>query len=504
MSMSRATHLFGKNHQVPKPDTVNREGYPAYTRSLEQQYVQTVFCNTIGHTYYASAHELLDEADRIHDEMMAKDPEFAAKAIVAAREQGFMRLQPVFGLAKLATVRPDLFERIFRRVVQIPPDLFDFMTILEGMGRGQGGRAVKRAIADFLNDVTEYWVVKYNFSKERSRGYNLTDAVRTAHPKPKNEKQKALFRYLVGKETDMSLLPQVAAYERFRNAKTKEERIAAIREGSLTHDIVTLYGEMDQDMWTALMLEMPVFALLRHLNALDRAGVLDANQGHVKELFTDKEVLRKSKILPFRFASAYRKVQKQWVRDVLSKAADLTFDNLPDITGRTMVALDISASMEGQYIEIGSLFAFALYKKTQGDSLFYLFNRHASDANPSMEEGILEQAARIYAHGGTDTGSPVRKLMEDGQKVDNIILITDEQQNTGSPFYAELTKYRRQFNPNAKTFIVDLSAYRSAMVPPTDDKTFYIYGWSNTVLNYIAFGSRGFADITESVRNIQI
>lgn len=502
--MSRATNAFGKTSRTIKnSEMVNREGYPAYTRPLEEQYVQTVFCNSIGPSFYASSKELLTEADRIHDEMLAKDPEFAAKAIIAAREQGFMRLQPIFGLAKLSAVDPNLFSRIFRRVVRIPSDLMDFMTILDGMGRGQGGRAVKRVIADFLNDVSEYWVIKYN-SENRGRGYNLTDAVRTVHPKPKNEKQEALFRYLVGKETDMSLLPQIAAYERYKKAKTKEERIAAIREGSLTHEVVTSTGNMDENIWSALMLEMPVFALLRHLNALDRAGVLDANRGHVQELFTDKEVLGKSKILPFRFATAYREVHKAWVRDVLDRATDLSFDNLPDISGRTLVALDVSASMDGQYVKIGSLFAFALYKKTQGDSLFYLFNRYAWDANPSMEEGILKQAARIRVSGRTNTGSPVEKLMVDGQKVDNIILITDEQQNSGSEFYHVLQDYRRKFNPNTKAFIVDVSPYRTGMVPSDDDKTFYVYGWSDTVLNYIALGSRGFADMAASIRNMAI
>lgn len=499
--MSRSQNLFGAQKTVAKPDTVNRAGYPAYTRSIEERYVQTLFTNTLGNTYYASSKDLLEDADAIHDEMLKKDPEFAAKAIVAARNQGFMRLQPIYGLAKLSAVNTQLFSRIFRRVILIPSDLADFLTIMEGIGRGQGGRAVKAAIAGFLNDITEYWAIKYS---GRARGFNLADAIRTAHPKPKDAKQQALFRYVLKLDTDMSLIPQVAAYEQLRHAETPSERVEAIRRGHLPHEVVTSVTQMDKPVWEAVLREMPTFALLRHLNALDDAGVLDKNRDFVTERLTDKEALIKSKILPFRFATAYRQVKKPWVKDVLREAAERSFDNLPKIEGRTLIALDISGSMDGQYLEIGSVFAFALYKKTQGHSLFYLFDTRAEDANPSMHDSILSQASRIRARGGTNTGTPLEKLMQDGEKVDNIILITDEQQNAGSPFYNKLLQYRRQFNKNAKAFIVDISPYGRAMVPQDDPNTFYIYGWSDTVLDFISLGSRGFSSMVDTVSTIRL
>lgn len=495
--MSRAQKIFSA--QIP--NTANREGYPAYARSLEEQYVQTLLTNTIGNTFYADSETLLSEADALHDQMLEKNPNFVAKALIFARNRGLMRLQPIFGLAKLSSVSTELFARIFDNVVLIPSDLQDFMVILEGQGRGQGGRAVKRQVARFLNNVSEYWAIKYN---GRGRGYSLGDIVKTVHPKPINDKQKAIFAYLVGKEFNKTQVPQISAYEALKKTTDTKEQIALIQEGRLPHEVVTGVIKPDKEIWNAILHQMPIFALLRNLNTLDRAGILDENREYIASILNDPERLKKSKILPFRFVTAFHQVEKAWVKDVLRQAVELTFDNLPDIPGKTAVFLDVSGSMEGEYLRIGSVFAIALYKKTKGNGIFWTFNTEVYDPHPSMYDSILTQAERIEAGGGTDTGAPVEKLRKENVYVDNIIIITDEQQNSGSPFYKELEKYRRSINPNTKAFIIDIAPYRSAMVPPTDKNTHYIYGWSETVLEYIAMSIKGYGNMIEDIDKIEI
>ncbi|MEQ6359443.1 TROVE domain-containing protein [Thermoanaerobacter thermohydrosulfuricus] len=495
--MSRAKQLFS----VKLSDTTNREGYPAYTRSLEEQYVQTLLTNTIGNTFYADSNTLLSEANALHDQMLDKNPNFVAKALVFARNRGLMRLQPIFGLAKLSLVSTELFSKVFNNVVLVPSDLQDFMMILEGHGRGQGGRAVKRQVAQFLNSISEYWAIKYN---GRGRGYSLGDIVKTIHPKPINDKQKNIFAYLIGKDYDKTLVPQIAAYEALKRTTDVNEQIALIQEGKLPYEVVTGVVKPNREIWNAILYQMPIFALLRNLNTLDRAGVLDENKEYITSVLNDPERLAKSKILPFRFITAFEEVKKAWVRDVLRQAVEITFDNLPEIPGKTAVFLDVSGSMEGNYLRIGSVFALALYKKTKGNGIFWTFDTLVYDQQPSMHDSILTQAEKIRARGSTDTGAPVRKLREDNVYVDNIIIITDEQQNTGSPFYRELEKYRYSINPNVKTFIIDIAPYRSAMVPPTDKNTYYIYGWSETVLHYIAISIQGFGTLLDEINDMKI
>jgi len=497
--MSFAKKLFS----VIRPTTINRDGYPAYVRSVEEQYVQTLVTNTFGNTFYADQNELLAEAETLHREMAQSRPQFMAQALVYARNEGYMRLQPLFGLAILSAYRQDLFAKAFPQVVRIPSDLSDVLTILKGMGRGEGGRAVKRQVNRFLAGVSEYWAVKYN---GRGRGYSLGDAIATAHPKPADLKQQALFRYLRGQEANLALLPQVAALEQLKRAATETERLHWIESGKLPHEVVTGTIKPTKAVWEALLALMPTFALLRHLNTLEREGVLEDRRDldAVIARLTDSEVLRKTKILPFRFAKAFRQVKHPELRDALRDAVELTFANLPDLEDRTAIFLDISGSMDGEYLQIGSVFALALYKKTQGNSLFWLFDTDVEDAYPSRRDSILSQAERIRARGGTDTGAPVRKLLAERRKVDQIILITDEQQNSGSSFYRELLNYRANVNPRVKAFIIDIAPYRSAMVPPQDPNTHYIYGWSDTVLGYIARAAKGYGSMVEEIEKIEL
>ncbi|MFX3635891.1 MAG: TROVE domain-containing protein [Candidatus Pristimantibacillus sp.] len=497
--MSFAKKLFS----AIKPTTRNKDNFPAYTRSIEEQYVQMLVTNTLGNTFYANQNELLSEAEEQHHAMALSNPNFMAKAIVYARNEGYMRLQPLFGLVILSAYRPDLFAMIFLKVVRIPSDLSDFLTIMQGMGRGEGGRAVKRQVNRFLSGISEYWALKYN---GRGRGYSLGDAIATAHPKPADFKQQALFRYLRGQEANLTMLPQVEAFEQLKKAATEMEQIHWIETGKLPHEIVTGAIRPTKVVWETLLQQMPTFALLRHLNTLERAGVFE-NRYNLEIAIgrlTDQTALQKAKILPFRFAKAFQQIQHSALRDALRDSVEITFGNLPDIADKSAIFLDISGSMNGEYLQIGSVFALALYKKTGGNSLFWLFDTEVEDARPSRRDSILTQAERIHTRGGTDTAAPILKLLAERRIVDQIIMITDEHQNSGSPFYEALLKYRKTMNPNVKVFIIDLAPYRYAMAPPQDHNIFYIYGWSDTVLSYIAQATKGYNTMIQQIDAIEL
>lgn len=496
--MSRATNMFSES--VTSPTTVNKEGFPAYTRSLKERYLQMLLTNTMGNTYYSNSKELLESSEKLHDEMIKADSRFAADALAFARKEGYMRLQPIFGVVKLFEAKSSWARWAFSKVILIPSDLQDFMTIYKGRGHGEGGRAVKNAVNFFLGGVSEYWAIKYN---GRGRGYSLGDIVATSHPKAHDDKQNNIYRYLLGKDFDANMLPQINCFENLKEATSETERIEYITRGRLPHEVVTGAIKPTKGIWSAILQQMPLFALLRNLNTIDRAGVLEEHREYIINRLTDGESLKKSKILPFRFMTAYKNLTSDfaWLSDALRGAVESTFDNIPDIDGTTAVFLDISGSMEGEYLDIGSIFALALYKKTKGSGVFWLFNTEVIDPKASIHDSIISQAERIRAYGGTNTGAPVAVLTYRGIKVDNIIMITDEQQNRGSRFFVELVKYREKINKEVKTFIVDLAPYDASMIPPMDKNSWYIFGWSDTVLQYISSAVKGFGGMVDKVRN---
>lgn len=475
---------------------VSESSYLSYNRPLEEQYLQCLLTNTMGGTYYTKKEKDMESAINLHKIMIAKDPGFAAAAIAFAREKGYMRLQPILGLAHLATMAPQFLGKVYHKTILIPDDLFEFKSILNAMGRGEGGRAIKREDSKFLNNLSEYWAIKYN---GRGRGYNLTDVIRTSHPQPIDEKHQAIFSYLVGREFDHSEVPQISAYIALQNSKNEDDIVSLIGDGKLPYEVVTGSVEhMSEKVWNALVPQMPKLALLRHLNALDRAGVLDTN----RKIIQEKLLSKGGKILPFQYLKAFEKVDSGWLKDTLREAIENSFDAIPDLHGRTAIFLDISGSMDRDFVKIAAIFSIGLYKKTKGDSIFLCFDNRCLDPKVSRHDSILTQADRVVklVGGCTDTGICLQHIMRKGENVDNVICITDEQQNSGSPFYAVLREYRRRINRDTKAFIVDVANYSGASIPESDTNTYYTYGWSDNVLKYIPLVTQGFGGMVEDVR----
>jgi len=401
--MTRATRTFMPKTRTTIPATSqNREGWPSWDRPLPEQFLQTLLTNTVGRTFYASAQDLLAEAHQVHDAMVATgDWPFIGSALAYARQRGFMRLQPILGLVKLAQAAKDgklaagvFFEQAFPEVVQTPNDLLDFMAVLKGLRGNEGGRLVKRVAGAWLvrkfgpeSKIASYWAVKYG--AQRTEGYSLRDALRLYHPK--TGPASPVLAYLNGPrkvkapdgqviedakawEEAVWAVPQIKAFERLKLVTEDAEKVTLITEGRLPHEVATPFAGTSKDVWVAIAGQMPVFATLRHLATLERHGVLDATRNEVEHRLTDPETIARSRILPFRFLEAANHVRASWAQDALRQALELSFANVPEIAGPTAIMLDVSTSMTGDYLQKAAIFAICAAKKAQGRVRFMLFS----------------------------------------------------------------------------------------------------------------------------------
>src|SRR5262249_35042905 len=160
------------------------------------------------------------------------------------------------------------------------------------------------------------------------------------------------------------------------------------------------------------------------------------------------------------------------------------------VEGRTAVLLDRSGSMNGHMMRTAAIFAVSLMKKANLDGRLLAFDDRVDEIAVSMQGSVLTQASRIEARGGTNTALPMQRIVDERYVADNVLLITDEQQNAGMPFLDVLDAYRRKVNPAVRTFILDVAPYRSALTPPCA-RTFYLYGWSDQALSFVSMASRG-------------
>lgn len=497
--MSRVNSLFVSKEIKPseKATEKNTQGYPAFKKDIYQEYLQSLLTNTLGNTFYASQKDLLDYATELHNKMVVTDPEFMAKAIKFARNKGYMRTNTIFGLAKLSSVDKSYFEDVFNSVVLTPNDLIDFTTILKSLRGSEGGRKVKRVMANWLNEkLSQYWAIKYGSKK--SGTYSLKDLIRISHPKVTDKKD--LFAYLLDKETSLDNLDQVKAFERLKKATTDDEKIAAIKEGRLPADVATTFAGNSEKIWKAIVPQMPIMALVMNLAAIEKHNALEANKAYIEGVLTNSEQVQKSKVLPYTFKKALDHVSSAWLKDALRDAFELSVENIADIEGKTCVALDISGSMSGTYVETGALFGICLMKKAKLKGKFYLYDTQLDEFAVSMRDSTLTQAALIKTRGATNTSLPILKLLNDKEKVDNIILITDEQQNSGAPAMDVFDKYRKSVNPNVKLFVINVAPYANS-ITNNDPNIYMIYGWSEKVLNFISLASQGFGNMATAIRN---
>ncbi len=516
--MTRILDKFNlKKNPYVQATQVNPEGFPSFKRSNEEAYLQVLLTNTLSGTYYADESSLLKESLDLHAAMAQNDPAFMARALVYARNSGLMRLQPIVGLAYLAKADRDVFHRIFGQVIQTPGDLTDFVEIVRGgVTPGGMGRSIKTAINGWLNGMSEYHAIKYGSG---GQGYSLRDVLRVTHPKPVNPVQDAIFLWLTDTEKwAQSELrnhtPQIDAFEQIKRINGGDQSAARtlIEHGRLPYEVVTGVIKPDQDTWAGLMRQMPYFALLRHLNTLQRAEVFQVreNAQYVAERLTNIDALRKAKILPFRLFMAYRMFDAQTpaekrISEALVEAMDAAFVNLPEMSGTVCIAPDVSGSMGGfiskqtkvQYIDIAGIFSGALLKKTR-DVLVLPFERKVVDIKLSAHDSLMTTADKLAAinGGGTAVSAPVSYLLDHRIAVDTFIGITDNiewatDQSGRQGFLPTWNEYKAKVAPHAQAFLITIAPHRHAVAPQTEPDVFYIYGWNDSVLAYITLEQQG-------------
>jgi 60 kDa SS-A/Ro ribonucleoprotein len=521
--MVRLKSLFGFDKQKPYRDAakLNKEGFPAFDRSIEEDTLAVLTTNTLSNTFYVDARSLAKETVAVLDKMGDEDPAFLARALVYARNKGLMRLAPIVGLAVLSVKdrgRKDNFRRAFDLVIRTPDDLREFValcrtgTIRKGLG-GEARDAVKRR----LQRLSPYHAVKYGSA--RSEGMTLRDILRMAHPKPVNRAQEELFGWLVKGWTSIGpepspTNPQVWAFERLKRTADEAEIVRLVRDHRLTWEVVVpAVRKMTPAVWRALLDDMPYMALLRNLATMDRHGVFQ-DRDTVREIakrIADPANVRRSKQFPFRFFNAFHAFKgDQSVKDALADALERSFENVPRLRGRVCVANDISGSMGGRaaargaarYCDIAGLLAAALFRKCD-DVALLPFDTEVHAVSVSRRSAVMDIAGKIgLAQGGTDLGAPIRRLLKRKEKVDIFIGITDGEDWAGRGFLSEWEAYKAKVNRDAKAFLIAISPYRDWNAPAGHPDIHFVLGWSDAVLRYIPLVLGGGAGQVAEVRNL--
>jgi len=435
---------------------LNKENAPAYSVNPEFEFVGILLTSFVEQQFYASVNEQVDKiANFVSDPKF--DKKFAAQASVYARNEFGMRsithvtATEVANQVKGVQWTARYFDKVIRRV--------DDMTEIVSYYLSKYGKplpnALKKGLAQAFNKFDAYQLAKY---RAEGKAVSLVDVVNLVHPTPNKRNAKALELLVKGdlKSMDTWEAQQTKAGQ---TAKTEEEK-----------------KQLKKESWVNLVKERKIgyFALLKNLRniMLQAPEVIE----EAVAMLTDEKLIRKSLVLPFRFVVALDELSNMAAdRRILSGlegAINKSFINIPKFEGKTLIALDDSGSMtwgaaQGwtrNPVNLGALFAAALYKSNNADFMKYSNSaRYYSYNDTDAILTIQKQMMQDIHGGGTNAG---KVLEEANQKYDRIIFLTDEQTwGNRRSMSSLLADYKAKFNADPHIYTWDLQHYGSMMFP---------------------------------------
>lgn len=472
------------NQKAVKPNlTVNLAGGEAYKESPELELVSTLLTSFIEDQYYRKAQDASKRILQLVDEV--SDKKFTAKAAIFARTKYGMRsVSHLIAAALSRRVKGEQWMKNFiNKVVYRPDDMAEILAAyfsMFGPTKKDGKtrpvpNAMKKGLAEAFNRFDAYQLAKY---RGETRSVKLIDVVNLVRPKPTGKNAEAL-KQLVN--------DTLRSTETWEAKLTKAGQVAETETEKVT---------MKKDAWTDLLRnkKLGYFALLRNLrNIMDQAPeVLD----EALDQLTDPDSIKKSLVLPFRFHTAYQEmgceVNKSRrtrlsaldkVSSALSTAAGIALNNVPLLPGKTLVALDVSGSMEGKPFDIGSMFAVALARRNHADLI--IFSDSAKYITLPGTEGVFESIDYIRKNSAW-SGTNFHAIFKTAKhKYDRIIILSDMQAWMGYRTPKEpFAEYRKRTGASPVIYSFDLAGLGSLQFP--EDRVYALAGWSEKIFDVMA------------------
>ena len=368
--------------------------------------------------------------------------------------------------------------------------------------------AVKRGIADAVARMyTERAVLRYD---GLSRQIRMADVVELVHPKPRDDAQSALFRWLLDRRhhddavADPDVLPMLAAAAALEAVPVDERRAvlrdrgpAALADAGVSWERLSgwLPGGMDAEAWEAVIPSMGVMALVRNLRNFDQAGISTAAVDAVIAKITDADQVAKARIFPYQVWAAYQAAPSDDWKRALGATLDHTVANVPALDG-TLVLVDTSASMQWTVsgrstmsrVEVAAVMAMATAKRASDvDVVIYghtsrNLGRMAGVSTLGMVQRVVRSVGEV---GHATNGHTAIARWFDPKRHRRVVIFTDDQQSDAG-------RVRLDHVPLIYTF--DLAGYRPAALPAGQKGRYTMAGFTDATYNVM--------DVLESGRSV--
>lgn len=487
---------YNKTISSQKPTVRNYEGEKAFKGDKYLDlYLRTVSQLVMTDKFYGDKESQYQEWITMVREMATTDPVFLLQLAAYTRNEMKLRTAPIAMLTEVVIETHDNYNnqhtydyvhkyapKIIQRADELAEIIAYYVSVKGKIGTDTPKKnSLPRTLKTVINNLilsdkfSEYNLIK---NDKNNAAVTLRDVIRITHPKPKDRQTSEFFRKIV-----------------------KRESFADIADETW-EGIISSKGST-QEAWSEAVAVMPIFATVRNLrNLFDNSVPFHLIEKHVLSKLGDEELVRKSRMLPFRFYQAYKEVKERNFETSAALEKAILFatkHNVPKLEGLTAIFVDVSGSMGNtlnsnssmSYKEIGALFGTILYKSMgENRTLLCSYDDNIYPIKAYENDSIFHIMNQVMGghNGGTDAWKCIQVLLNNNLRVDNIVFLSDEQSYNSSftssdTVEKKLSKYRNQINPNVILYDIDLSGYGTLQFSPGNYRNVFMGGWSERVFD---------------------
>jgi len=507
---------------LPKTDAVNEEFAPAYRFSDKHALAQLAATGCLNSTFYATDAEQLDKVLALCQKV---EPEFIARTALHARQKGFMKDLPALLTALLSVKGPGLMAEVFDRVIDSPKMLRNFVQIMRSgaVGRKSLGSLPKRLVEQWLAARSDEQVFKGSVGQDPS----MADVIKMVHPKPANASRQALYAYLIGREHQAEVLPEIVRqFEAYKQAEDRSD----LAVPDVPFQMLTSL-DLGQKEWTAIARTASWQMTRMNLNTFLRHGVFDVDgmAELIAQRLADPKLVEKAKVFPYQLMIAYQSASAELpgiVREALQDAMEVAIRNTPAVEGKVYVFPDVSGSMQSpvtghrkgsttavRCIDVAALVAAAIVRRNPSAQVVP-FSDDVVPCRLNPRDSVLTNAQKLASlpSGGTNCSAPLVSLNKRKAKGELVVYVSDNESWVDSRYHGvhggSATATMRQWaqfkarNPQAKMVCIDIQPYDTTQAKERPD-IINVAGFSDQVFDLIAQVASGEASADHWVKQIE-
>lgn len=526
MATSALNDLPGRNTPVPQSQraredqVLNDAGGFVFQVDDFTRLRRFLILGTEGGTFYVNQKVLTLDNFGVLKRCLAADYRRTVNTIVdvSVRGRAPKNDQAIFALAFAASdANPEARAYALSKlkdVCRIGTHLFMFAEFVEKY-RGWG-RGLRTAVGDwYVSRDPESLQVQ--LAKYQSRGgWSHADMLRLAKPRPLRtgqtdralgwsaERAKDAAKR---KEIDLVGLDVLQDFERLQRATTPVEAVGLLEANhALSWEMIPSELLKSPDVWASLVPHMGLTALIRNLGRLTSIGLLGApfkgpDECMVAERLTNAPALAKARVHPFQMLLAldtYGRGQGDkgsltWspsgtIIAALEEGFEAAFGGVQSANKRTLVALDVSGSMEGGRVlgtgisvrKAAAAMALVTARtepQVEVCAFTASFQRYPFQRDQGLSAFMNHQPR--WDNTRTDCAQPMLWAAANNVDVETIVIYTDNETWAGGVLhpYRALEQLRQKLGHDVRLAVVAMTSPGFSIADPKDPSSLDVVGF---------------------------